>query len=73
MLALVLVTGVLRADPFVLDVIETDELRLLYFDPLQTYLVPHVGRSFHNSMEFQRYILDWEPWEKPLAIVWLRE
>jgi len=68
-LALVLVTGVLRADPFVLDVIETDELRLLYFDPLQTYLVPHVGRSFHNSMEFQRYILDWEPWERPTVML----
>ena len=68
-LALVLVTGVLHADPFVLDVVETDELRLLYFDPMQTYLVPHVGRSFHNSMEFQRYILDWQPWERPTVML----
>ena len=28
-----LVSGTVRADPFILDVLETDELRLLYFDP----------------------------------------
>jgi hypothetical protein len=43
---------------------ETDDLRLLYFDPLTTYLVPHVTRSFQNSLEFQRYIFDWTPYEK---------
>ena len=64
-LVLAFVASALRADPFVFDYVETDELRLLYFDPLQTYLVPHVGRSFHNSIEFHRYILDWTPWEKP--------
>jgi hypothetical protein len=64
-----LVSGTVRADPFVLDVLETDELRLLYFDPLQTYLVPHVARSFHNSVEFQRYIFDWEPWEKTTVML----
>ncbi len=64
LLSIALVSGTVRADPIILDVLETDDLRLLYFDPLQTYLVPHVGRSFHNSLEFQRYILDWTPWEK---------
>jgi hypothetical protein len=58
-----------RSDPFVLDVVETDDLRLLYFDPLQTYLVPHVGRSFQNSIEFQKNILDWEPWERPTVML----
>jgi hypothetical protein len=57
------------ADPFVLDVLETDDLRLLYFDPLQTYLVPHVARSFHNSLEFQRHILNWTPWEKTTVML----
>jgi hypothetical protein len=46
------------------DVLETDDLRLLYFDPMQTYITPHVGRSFHNSLEFQKSIFDWQPWEK---------
>ena len=57
------------ADPFVLDVMETDDLRLLYFDPLQTYLAPHVGRSFHNSLEFQRNILGWTPWKKTTVML----
>ena len=65
-----LVSGAaVRADPFIMDVLETDDLRLLYFDPLQTYLVPHVARSFHNSLEFQRYILDWTPWEKTTVML----
>ena len=64
LLTVALSSGTVRADPFVLDVLETEDLRLLYFDPLQTYLVPHVGRSFHNSLDFQRSILGWTPWEK---------
>ena len=48
---------------------ETDDLRLLYFDPLTTYLVPHVTRSFHNSLQFQRYIFDWTPYEKPTVML----
>ena len=69
LLSVALVSGVVRADPFVLDVMETDDLRLLYIDPLQTYLVPHVARSFHNSLEFQRYILNWKPWEKTTVML----
>jgi hypothetical protein len=69
LLSVTLASTTVRADPFVLDVLETDELRLLYFDPLQTYLVPHVARSFQNSLEFQRYILDWTPWEKTTVML----
>ncbi|MGD2128425.1 MAG: hypothetical protein PVJ33_14625 [Lysobacterales bacterium] len=43
---------------------ETDDLRLLYFDPQTTYLVPHVMRSYENSLQFQRRIFDWTPYEK---------
>ena len=64
LLAVAFFPCVVRADPFIMDVLETDDLRLIYFDPLQTYLVPHVARSFHNSLAFQRYILGWTPWEK---------
>ena len=52
------------AESFALDLLETDDLRLLYFDPMQTYLTPHVARSFHNALEFQKYIFTWQPWEK---------
>ena len=70
----VAVLGVILADvsfagPFEMDVLETDELRLLYFDPFQTYLTPHVTRTYHNSLEFQKYIFDWTPYDKPTVIL----
>ena len=52
------------ADTMQLDVLETEDLKLLYFDPVLTYLVPHTARSFHNSLEFQKSLFDWKPWEK---------
>ena len=44
--------------------LETAELRLLYFDPVQTYLTPHVARCFQNSLSGQQRILGFEPDEK---------
>ena len=46
-----------------LDVVETSDLRLIYLDPFQTHLVPHVTRNFHNSLEFQKETFGWEPHE----------
>jgi hypothetical protein len=43
--------------------IETEHLRLLYFDPAATYLTPYVGRSFENALAYQRRLFGWEPWE----------
>lgn len=52
------------ADPFELDVVETDDLRVVYLDPFQTHLVPLVSRTFHNSLQFQRRVFEWTPHEK---------
>jgi hypothetical protein len=41
--------------------VETKELRLLYIDPFQTYLVPHVGRCFINSLQFERELFGYTP------------
>lgn len=46
-----------------LSQILTQDLRLLYFDPSETYLTPHVGRSFENAQAYHRRLLDWRPWE----------
>jgi hypothetical protein len=35
-------------------VIETPDVRLVYFDPAETFLVPHAARTFLNSLRFQR-------------------
>ena len=56
--------GRLEADSFWMSKQETEDLRLLYFDPNTTYLVPHVTRSYHNSLNFQRKIFEWTPSEK---------
>ena len=52
-----------------LDYLETEDLRLLYFDPTETYLAPHVARSFENSMRNQRKIFDYEPNEKITSLL----
>jgi hypothetical protein len=59
-----LMAGRVEAEPFWINMQETDDLRLLYFHPFTTYLVPHVTRSYQNSLEFQRHIFDWTPYEK---------
>jgi len=58
-----------HAAPLEMDLIETDDMRLLYFDPFQTYLTPLVGRTFYNSLQFQRRTFDWTPNEKSTLLL----
>jgi hypothetical protein len=51
------------------SVVETNELRLLYFDPFQTYLVPHVGRCFINSLTFEHTLLGYTPTQKVTVLL----
>lgn len=44
--------------------VETNELRLIYIDPFQTYLVPHIGRCFINSLSFENRLLGFTPSQK---------
>ena len=64
-----LAIGPARADPFVMDELETADLRLLYFDPFQTYLTPLVARTYYNSLQFQRRVFDWTPYEKGTVLL----
>jgi len=41
--------------------VQTKELRLLYLDPFQTYLVPHVAACFINSYEFEQKLFGYTP------------
>lgn len=52
-----------------LSSLETTDLRLLYFDPTETYLVPHVARSFENSMGKHREIFDYDPYEEVTTLL----
>jgi hypothetical protein len=58
-----------NAGPFEMDVVESEDLRLLYFDPFQTHMVPYVVRNFHNSLAFQKRIFDWQPYEPSTVIL----
>ncbi|MGD0144403.1 MAG: hypothetical protein ABSC92_14700, partial [Rhizomicrobium sp.] len=49
--------------------LETNQLRLLYYDPLQTYLTPYVARAFQNSVAFQMRMFDWTPWDKTTVML----
>lgn len=61
--------GAARAESFALQSQESDDLRLLYIDPTQTYLTPHVTRTFVNAIDFQKRLFDWEPWEKTTVLL----
>ncbi|MBS0411327.1 MAG: PD40 domain-containing protein, partial [Proteobacteria bacterium] len=49
--------------------LETKDLRLLYFDPAETYLTPYIARSFLNSLAFQRKTFGWTPWDKTTVLL----
>ena len=57
------------AESLVLDQLQTEDIRLLYQDPQQTYLTPYVARCFLNSLEFQKRIFKWVPYEKVTVVL----
>jgi hypothetical protein len=52
-----------------LSSVETDKLRLLYFDPTETYLVPRVIQTFHDSADRQKSILGYDSDEKTTVLL----
>ena len=68
-LVLCCLTGMAEAESFEMDVVETEDLRLLYFDLTQGYLVPHTTRSFQNSYQFQQRIFNWTPDGKVILVL----
>ncbi len=52
-----------------LSEIDTPDLRLLYFDPAQTYLTPYIGRAFTNSLNFHKKMFRWTPWERATVLL----
>lgn len=49
--------------------LETEDLRLLYRDPSQSYLAPYSARCFENSMRFQRWLFDYVPSQKVTVLL----
>ena len=51
-----------------LRVIETPELRLVFVDPTETFLIPYAARTFLNSYAFQRRLFKFDPRE-PVTVL----
>src|SRR5512132_4318937 len=47
-----------------LATLEAANIRLVYFDPGETYIVPHAVRTFLNSLEFQERLFKFQPDQK---------
>jgi hypothetical protein len=47
-----------------LRTIETDRLRIVYPGGAESFLIPYLGRTFLNSLNFQRRLFDFNPKEK---------
>jgi hypothetical protein len=41
--------------------LQTEFLRVVYYDPGVSYLAPHLARSFENSLRFHRRLFDYTP------------
>ncbi|MCH7574963.1 MAG: hypothetical protein IIA59_07535 [Candidatus Marinimicrobia bacterium] len=44
--------------------LETEHLRLIYYDQAHRYILPHLARSFENAFGFHRRLFDYTPNEK---------
>ena len=52
-----------------LSTLETKNVSMLYFDPVQTYLTPYVGRAFENALAYHKKLFDWEPWDRTTLLL----
>lgn len=52
-----------------LSTLETRNLSLLYFDPVQTYLTPYIGRAFENALAFHEKKFRWRPWDRTTVLL----
>jgi hypothetical protein len=57
------------ASGFHLSTLETNNLSLLYIDPIQTYLTPYLGRAFENALAFHKKQFHWKPWERTTILL----
>jgi hypothetical protein len=52
-----------------LTTLETKDLDLLYFDPVQTYLTPYIARAYENALRFHEKKFGWTPWEPTTVLL----
>ena len=68
-LALAAAAHAAEPSPLGLSYVETPDLRLVYFDPALSYLVPHAVATFTNALAWERRVLGWEPYERTTLLL----
>jgi hypothetical protein len=68
LLALLPIPATAEDNPLGLSIVETKDLRLIYFDSLE-YLVPHAVRTFTNAHAWQVRTFDWAPAESTVLLL----
>ncbi|HET7366416.1 MAG TPA: hypothetical protein VFJ70_22815 [Burkholderiales bacterium] len=68
-LALVAAAHAEDRSPLGLSYVQTKDLRLVYFDPALSYLMPHAVRTFSAALAWQRRVLGWEPYEPTTVLL----
>jgi len=63
MVFLVLVTASCTSTLAQFRTLETPNLRLVYYDPEHSYLLPHIARCFESSLRFHRALFQYTPSE----------
>ncbi|NND51523.1 MAG: hypothetical protein HKN54_03895 [Flavobacteriaceae bacterium] len=52
-----------------LDLIETDEMKMVTYDFGHKYILPHATRSFHQSLTFHKKLFDYNPSERITVLI----
>jgi hypothetical protein len=52
-----------------LTTLETKNLDLLYFDPVQTFVTPYIARAYENALAFHMKKFAWTPWERTTLLL----
>ncbi len=52
------------------NLLETDDLRLVYYGAAQSFIVKHTARCFENSLAFHKSLFGYEPREKTTVAVY---
>jgi hypothetical protein len=59
-IALIAILAPTHAAHAQLATVETPQVRLVYFDGTESYLVPHVARAFLNALQFERALFGYD-------------
>jgi hypothetical protein len=66
-LALLLLTGTPALAQ--LNMLETNEMRLVTYDFGHKYVLPHAGSCFHHALQFHKKLFDYQPSEKITVLI----